>query len=580
MFCGVLYFHKDKKGLSESASKLVRRACRYSHQKIEHLYQDDYFVLYNISRKNESSDSVISLKGHDSVNTWYTDITGAHLACRKEITSKLKAYKWDQPFNQRGQWIGARWNPKNFCLEFVTDFLGSVWLYFAKTDKGYLFAQDFSALSGHPDFRASVNEDNLLVELGMGYLPDDSTIFDDITIAPAGSVIRLSIQGIETVTRENPSYRGEYANLSQAEKFSFLDDQYETIYQQGIVNRIEETCISLSAGLDSRYAQALLQKNNDRCSAFTFGIENSDEVYGAARIAALADVRPTYFNFTDTSWSGWRRCIEQLGNIGIIQWVGWAEEWLQLLSANHQYVLIGYFGDALSGKHLVRSDPKEEWLKSWLDWSMDSWATSGFLREDYRSGIRGHIGARLEKIADGIDTVFPHQLAMHLDMYGRQRRWVASQPNLISKFLNPKTYFLSKELVNFWTNIPYSDLNGQRLYKEYAASRFPRFFDKNEGRVTLMSRIQRKILHQIARATQGEQTHRVSHVIERDRVIFQNLSAIRDLMDKSEHKLSHIMDYPKLHKLVGSLNVTESLTQKDAGIILRAVNLMILMDNQ
>lgn len=577
MFCGALYFNGNKSGVHESAVKLANRACRYSHQQIEHLYHDESFALFNISRTGAEHD-VLYHDAPGSLKSWYTDITGSHIPRQQEILDSLSVYKWDLPFSERGQWLALNWDKKKSSLKIATDFFGSVWLYIARTDKGYLFAQDFGALSGHADFCAQINEENLLVELGLGYIPDDETIYKNISMVPPGSVIQLSEQGIKIIARDMPVYDGKFANISDEDKFTFLDRHYEEIYENSIANFMNETCISLSAGLDSRYALALLQTHNQTCPAFTFGVENSDEVYGAAQVAALANISPTYFDSDETSWTDWRNSIEQLGNIGMIQWVGWSEEWLRLLSAHHQYVLIGYFGDALSGKHLIRNMPEEDWQTNWLDWSLDAWATSGFLHKDYQADIKNHIGTRLSKIAESIDTVFPHQLAMHFDIYGRQRRWTASQPNLISKFIRPKTYFLNKQLVAFWTNLPYQDLQGQRLYKTYAQSRFPRFFDKNEGRITLASRVRRKVGNQLRDLLTGEQVRRVSHVVERDRVIAQNLSHIKGLMDQSEQKLGHIMDYDKLYGLVKKLEQTETLSQRDAGLILRAVNLMILMD--
>ena len=577
MFFGVIEFSQEEKALSDQALELTNRMVRQKEQVVDLLYNDAHFHLSYIYRNSVASDDVLTFKDTECTPCWFTDITGTHLGNEKRIVATLKEYKWSTSIDLPGQWIAMKWDKNSSSLRIATDFLGSVWLYLATTVNGFIFAQDLGALIGHSAFRSEIDDDNILVELGLGYLPDNSTIYKQVSIVPPGAVIELTPSGIKRIAQDSLSFGNEYGALRQHAKFELLDGIFERIYSNVIQNHLEDTCISLSAGLDSRYALALLQKHGQHCRSFTFGVENSEEVFQARRIGALAGSVPETFNFEQTSWSVWRNNTRQLGNIGMIQWAGWSDEWLRLLSNNHRFVLIGYLGDALSGKHLVRSDENSDWLSSWVDWSLDAWATSPCLQEDCRNRIRRLVLQRLAAVAESANPTLPHQVAMHLDLLGRQRRWVASQPNLISNYLHPKTFFFDKELVNFWINLPYDDLRNQRLYKSYAQSRFPSLFDKNEFKTGMIRRLQDKVRRRIDDFLKSNRTSRVAFVIERDRVLSQHVSHIKNLMRQSEDKLKHIIDFQALLSLLAELETKGTLSQAKSGVMLRGVNLMMLV---
>ena len=580
MFFGVVDFSRNSTAISEHALQLTRRVRRHEHQVIEPLHDGSSLSLFNLFPENLGASDVLELRDSENRPCWFSDITGTHVTIKERITDLLERYQWDTPIDLPGQWIALQWDENSPSLKIATDFLGSVWLYLAQIPGGYVFAQDFGALAGHPAFRGELDDHNILVELGLGYLPDNSTIYKNISIVPPGAVVELSASGIRTVALDTLSYGSDHGSLKQAQKFQMLDGIFERIYTSSIENQTDETCISLSAGMDSRYALALLQKHGRKCQPFTFGAENSEEVFQARRIASLTGSAPEVFSFDQASWSGWSNTTRQLGNIGMIQWVGWSDEWLRLLSARHRYVLIGYLGDALSGKHLRLGRDNHDWMSAWVDWSIDAWASSPYLREDCQAEIRDLVRNRLAAVADMASLPLPHQLAMHLDLFGRQRRWVASQPNLISNYLRPKTYFVNRELVDFWINLPYEDLHEQRLYRSYAQSRFPQLFNRNEFKKSLTSRIRSKITHGIKDLVKGQKPSRVPFVIERDRILYQNIDDIRELVDKTEDKLNHIIDFQALSLLLEECHREGTLSQAKSGIMMRGVNLMMLVDNE
>jgi hypothetical protein len=171
--------------------------------------------------------------------------------------------------------------------------------------------------------------------------------------------------------------------------------------------------------------------------------------------------------------------VQQLGAIGgFHSWAGWVEEWMAMLRKNGSKLLIGYLGDALSGKHLVRpSLDTGKWLENWEVWSLEEgWAGSSLLRPETATLMTHCVRDRLEDMSRQANYAFPHQVAMHLDWYGRQRRFVASQANTIVRFLSPVLYFYTYCGMQFWSNVGMDDVEDQRLYLSYAVNRFPNLF--------------------------------------------------------------------------------------------------------
>jgi hypothetical protein len=357
-----------------------------------------------------------------------------------------------------------------------------------------------------------------------------------------------------------------------------LDSIYEEIYQESIVPDLKKTCISQSGGLDSRYALALLWKHGDSCDAYTFGRANSQEVVSAKEIALRGNVITEVFDFQTTDWEAWDSSVKRLGAIGTIQWSGWADEWLRLLARKHESVLIGYLGDALSGKHLVsESGHDEDWLKTWFDWSFwfdrnpDGLPNAPILTKRAQRDIVDAAYSKLETCLKGLVFSSPHQAAMHLDLVGRQRRWISSQINLASDYLHPKAFFCNQRLIDFWCNLPFSDLQNQNLYLRYAESRFPKFF-KSRGAVSaLLSKIFNKLKH-----FNPSYSPPIGFPIDREKIVLQNIDKIKLQVQSASRAIHDVVDVDELTRRLDTYAQTNSINQDDAAMVLRLSNLTLL----
>lgn len=559
------------------AATVARVTARYAHLRERLLYTTDAVTLYAVERDVDHV-AVSSWSGDDGQQFWlmadFNHSGQGGSGPQRQITA-LNQLLSDRP---RGRWLAVELEPESRIVRFATDRLGLAWLYFARLGSGYVFSSDFGAVATAVSSTLTVDYDTALLELALGYPPDDRTAFNEIRLAPPGAIVELGPAGVAVVSSAPIRYGDRFASLTKQEKFDRLDGIYDGIVRRSMSTVDSGLMLSISAGYDSRYALALLQKHAIPARLLTFGARESDEVQGARSVCARVGQSTSLFSSIAGDWDQWQRCIQQLGNSGMIQWSGWAESWLQFLRSNGDCGVIGYLGDALSGKHLGEVDRTAAgWLKFWEEWSTEGgWAESPLLAPPARHRLREVLTARLEAATVRPSYALPHQRALHLDLYGRQRRWVAAQPNLIARFVTPVLFFYDDDFIDFWTNLPPEDLFRQKLYLAYAQARFPRLFPRGEGESPTLAR---RVLRKLAKLP-GVGTSRDSHapkprVIDHDAIIVPNRQRILELTDRVAPLAGDIIDVNAFRDQVSRYGQTQTVPSAQ---IMRAVNVFMLFD--
>jgi hypothetical protein len=477
-----------------------------------------------------------------------------------------------------GRWLGIEVDPATGVVRFSTDKLGLAWLYIARTTSGYVFSSDFAAVAGAVGSALSIDRDTALLELALSYAPDERTVFNEISLLPPGAIVELSDSGMNVIASAPVRYGDRFAGLSTDRKYERLDEIYDAIVGNTAKTLAPDLVVSISAGYDSRYALAFLEKHDIKAKLCTFGARESDEVRGAMSVCGKVGRSTSVFSVAASHWIQWRRAIQQLGNTGMIQWSGWAESWLEFLSRHGRYAVIGYLGDALTGKHLGKTERGDaDWLRFWAQWSTEGgWADSPLLTASARKRLRECLPQRLEQAIEKASTTLPHQRALHLDLYGRQRRWVAAQPNLMSRFLTPYLFFYDDDLMDFWTNLPAEDMLQQKLYLSYAQNRFPRLFPRGEGQPpTVIERAIRKAVRMTGAAAMRRPRQPNPRVIDHDAIIVPNRQRILDLVDRVSPLAGELIDVVAFREQVRLYGQSSNLPSLQ---IMKAVNLFLLLD--
>ena len=446
---------------------------------------------------------------------------------------------------------------------------------------GVVFCSDFGALVEALGGPISIDFEAALFELCLGFLPAERTLYREISIAPPGAVLELGPHGIKEISRCHPAYGDRYAGASREKKFRRLDEIFDHMFREIVKPGFDdELVLSLSAGFDSRFCLAFFRKHGIEAEFSTFGHPDSNEVEGAQRLARLCGQSSDTFHFVESAWAAWRRSAQQLGMLGTVQWSGWAEAWFDFLRGHGRSVAIDYLGDHLSGKKLAY-DEGGDWLEAWMRSKMED----GFgapspgvelFRPKARRFMEEGLADTLKSMLEGPGYGLPHRRALHLNLYGRQRRRVAAQPNLISRRLTPVVPLFCNDLMDFFMNVDQADLSAQSLYRAYGQDRFQELFSKDERRkLSLGARVIGKGQRLSKWLLTGEADRARSIVINRDRMIYPNKGNIIRLARKVAPLFDEHLDMDAFCRGVGRFGQSNGLS---SSAILTVANLCHLLD--
>ena len=234
----------------------------------------------------------------------------------------------------------------------------------------------------------------------------------------------------------------------------------------------------------------------------------------------------------------------------------------------------------MTGKKLAY-DGTDDWLPAWASSKMDGEIAlpspgGELLRPTARALVEQGFAASLMSQLEQADTGLPHQGALHLNLFGRQRRRVAAQPNLISRHLTPVVPLYCDDLMTFFINLEQSDLDNQQLYRAYGQDRFPRLFPKDERRKpSLGARVLHKGLRLSKSLVTGKDDKARPIVIDRDHMIDPNRDNIIAIARKVTPRLDEIFDMERFCEGVAGYGNADGLS---SSTILAMTSLLHLVD--
>lgn len=558
-----------------AAFRMAERSCRYPHLSLTPLRVDQRFALVAIGRQQAV---VPTIEAADGQLGWVLGDVNEFAERPQILAEDLLRPLVSLDEKLMGRWVLISYETSGHRLRVTTDRLGLLWLYVARIPGGVLFATDFGALAEEVGGRLSVNRDAVLWELTCGYSLGDATVFNEIELLPGATTVELGAEGVRVIERNPIRFGDRHAGLTRKQKFELLDAIYDETLRELVRCAGSNLTLSISAGNDSRYMLALLHKAGVVPRLCTFGHPESEEVAGATAVCARIGLKNEVFPIPPSRWEAWERTISMLGNSGILQWSGWVEEWLSFLRSKGDNVIVGNFGDALSGSYLrsMKSYPAD-WAEYFLRWNNASgWLHSPLLRPEARTQTMDSIADHVTAEFANAEFAFPFQRAMYLNLVGRQRRWVGAQPNLLARGVMPIVPFFRKRLMEFWANLPLEDVVDQNLYLEYARSRYPRLFPAPRHPAALLTeRVLRK-LTRMGNALIGNSSREAPRpvVIDRNKAIMPNKAAIVGLARSVAHAIDGLIDVDGFCETVERFDSTDQL---GGGHIIRAVNVFFLL---
>jgi asparagine synthase (glutamine-hydrolysing) len=211
----------------------------------------------------------------------------------------------------KGMFAVALWDRKENCLYLARDRMGEKPLYCARVNKGWAFASELKALLSLPDFHPQLNFTAIKAYLGVGYVPDDMCIFDDVVKVPPGHLFRIQLSNGEFSDSLEPivfqdfdelmnfglEQREKTSTISTEKSLSALESQLIQVIDEQMLSDVPLGCF-LSGGVDSSLIASLMQLLHDRpIRTFSIGFEAArfNEAPYAAAVAGHLGTDHTEF---------------------------------------------------------------------------------------------------------------------------------------------------------------------------------------------------------------------------------------------------------------------------------------------
>ncbi|AEH45594.1 asparagine synthase [Thermodesulfatator indicus DSM 15286] len=198
----------------------------------------------------------------------------------------------------------------SFCLYdkasqkvyLAVDKFGLKSLYYAKLDKGFVFASELKAILRHPQVKKAIDWKTIGDLLFFSFATGDKTLIKGAKLLPQASVLGYSLKEDslelssywDTLSVFTP--KGEYQDIAL--------NEIAEIFREGVHKRVknrELLGISLSGGLDSRSILAALGGEAQGLPSYTLGLPSCEDERLSARMAQIAGTRHEFLPITEDS---------------------------------------------------------------------------------------------------------------------------------------------------------------------------------------------------------------------------------------------------------------------------------------
>jgi asparagine synthase (glutamine-hydrolysing) len=240
--------------------------------------------IYNhaaIRRELETTDANRNWRGHSDTETLLAgfDAWGIETTVKKSV----------------GMFAFAVWDKQNHTLCLGRDRLGEKPLYYGWQGDAFLFGSELKALKAHPDFRAGIDRQALMLMMRHNYVPAPFSIYQGIEKLEPGSLLTVSLAKRDQRPCHYWDARQIMAN-GPADSFKGSADDavagLDAVLKQAVSGQmIADVPLGafLSGGVDSTAIVAVMQSLADRpVRTFTIGFNESgyNEAQHAKQVAA------------------------------------------------------------------------------------------------------------------------------------------------------------------------------------------------------------------------------------------------------------------------------------------------------
>jgi asparagine synthase (glutamine-hydrolysing) len=175
-----------------------------------------------------------------------------------------------------GMFAFGWWDSQTRRLLLVRDRYGIKPLYVVQSGNVFAFGSEVKALLAHPRINARMDQEALVEYLTFQNFFTDRTLFDGITLLPAGTWMRVSVDGKEGPMRWW-DYRFEESSPASADASEYaeeLDRLFTQAVERQLVSDVPVNAY-LSGGMDSGSITAVASRLVPEMKSFTVGFDLS-----------------------------------------------------------------------------------------------------------------------------------------------------------------------------------------------------------------------------------------------------------------------------------------------------------------
>jgi len=184
-----------------------------------------------------------------------------------------------------GMFALAVWDHRTRVLILARDRAGEKPLFYARVGGEVLFASELQCMLRHPDLARDLDDVAVAEYLRLGYVPEPRTMFRSIRRVPAGTFMRFSDEGVETVRYWDPAgFAIEPRKPGEAVR------ELQALVEQAVEKQVMSDVpvgVFISGGLDSSILATLASKTIGVDRVHTFSAQFTEASYDESGDAAI-----------------------------------------------------------------------------------------------------------------------------------------------------------------------------------------------------------------------------------------------------------------------------------------------------
>ena len=171
----------------------------------------------------------------------------------------------------RGMFAFVIWNRKEKTLFGARDYFGIKPFYIYQADGEFMFGSEIKSFLSHPSFKKELQEDMIPLYLSYEYIPDERTIFKNVTKLPGAYCFEYKNGELKT-----EKYYDIKFNIDETKDLAYWEDEITKEFTESVemhkIADVEVGCF-LSSGVDSSYVVKEVSKVTKSVKTFSVGYE-------------------------------------------------------------------------------------------------------------------------------------------------------------------------------------------------------------------------------------------------------------------------------------------------------------------